>query len=96
MLHLNMLHIHMEALTLNTLRPRQNGHHLPDDIFKRTFFNEDVYISITFSLKFITKGPINNIPALVEIMAWRRPGDKPLSQPMIVSLPTHMCLTRPQ
>ena len=29
-------------------------------------------------------GPINNIPALVQIMAWRRQGDKPLSEPMIV------------
>ena len=29
-------------------------------------------------------------------MAWRRPGDKPLSEPMIVSLPMHICITRPQ
>ena len=29
-------------------------------------------------------------------MAWRRPGDKPLSEPMMVVLPTHMCVTRPQ
>ena len=29
-------------------------------------------------------------------MAWRRPGDKPLSKPMMVSLPTHICVTRPQ
>ena len=29
-------------------------------------------------------------------MAWRRPGDKPLSEPMMVSLPTHICVTRPQ
>ena len=29
-------------------------------------------------------------------LAWRRPGDKPLSEPMIVSLPTHICVTRPQ
>ena len=33
------------------------------------------------SMKFVPKGPINNIPALVQIMAWRRPGDKPLSEP---------------
>ena len=39
---------------------------------------------------------INNIPALVQIMAWRRPGDKPLSEPMMVSLATHICVTRPQ
>ena len=48
------------------------------------------------SLKFVPKGPINNIPALVPIMAWRRPGDKILSEPMMVSLPTHICVTRPQ
>ena len=29
-------------------------------------------------------------------MAWRRPGDKPLSQPMMVNLPTHICVTWPQ
>ena len=51
---------------------------------------------IKISLKFVRKGPINNIPALVQIMAWRRSGDKPLSEPMMVSLPMHMCVTRPQ
>ena len=49
-----------------------------------------------FSLKFVPKCPINNIPALVQIMAWRRPGDKPLSEPVMVSLLTHICVTRPQ
>ena len=39
---------------------------------------------------------MNSIPALVQIMAWRRPGDKPLSEPMMVRLPTHICVTRPQ
>ena len=39
--------------------------------------------------------PINNISALVQIMAWHRPGDKPLSEPMMVSLLTHICITRP-
>ena len=38
------------------------------------------------SLKFVPNGQINNIPALVQIMAWRQPGDKPLSEPMMVSL----------
>ena len=47
------------------------------------FFNENVWISIDISLKFVPKGPINNIPALVQIMAWRRPGDTPLSEPII-------------
>ena len=29
-------------------------------------------------------------------MAWRRPGDKSLSELMMVRLPTHICVTRPQ
>ena len=67
-----------------------------DDIFKCIFLNENARISLEISLKFVPKVRINNIPALVRIMAWRRPGDKPLSEPMMVSLPTHICVTRPQ
>ena len=48
------------------------------------------------SMRFVLKGPINNIPALGQIMARRRPGDKPLSEPMMASLTTHICVTRPQ
>ena len=81
---------------INTLRPSQNGIHFPDDILKCIFVNENVWISIKISLKFVPKGPINNIPALVQIMVWRRLGDKPLSEPMMVRLPTHICVTRPQ
>ena len=43
------------------------------------FFIENVLISIKISLKFVSKGPINNIPALFQMMAWCWPGDKPLS-----------------
>ena len=46
----------------NTLRPRQNGCHFSDDIFKWIFLNENVWISINISLKFVPRGPINNIP----------------------------------
>ena len=74
--------------SVNTLRPRQNGCHFTDDIFKCIFLNENVWIPIKISLKFVPKGPINNIPALVQIMAWRRP--------MMLRLPTHICVTRPQ
>ena len=81
---------------INILRPIQNGRHFPDDIFKCIFLNENVWISIKISLKFVPKGPINNIPALVQIMARCRPGDKPLSEPVMVSLLTHICVTRPQ
>ena len=79
---------------LNTLRPRQNGRHFADDMFRCIFLNENVIILAKISLKFVREGPINNIPALVQIMAWRRPGDKPLSEPMVVRLPTHICVTR--
>ena len=84
------------GLTLNTLRLRQSGRHFADDIFKRIFFNENVWILIKISLKFVPKGPINKIPTLFQIMARRRPGDKPLSEAMLVSLLTHKCVTRPQ
>ena len=84
------------VLYLNTLRPRQNGRHFPDDTFKCILLNENARISDTISQKFVPKGPINKFPALVQIMAWRRPGDKPLSEPMMVRLPTHICATRPQ
>ena len=57
---------------------------LADDIFKCIFFNENVYISLNISLKFVPKVRIDNIPALVQIVAWRRPGDKPLFEPMMV------------
>ena len=69
---------------------RQNGHNFTDNIFKYIFLNENVWISINISLKIVPKDQINNIPALVQIMAWHQPGDKPLSEPMMVSLLTHM------
>ena len=47
------------------------------------FLNENILISIAISLKYVHKGSINNIPALVQIMAWRQPGDKPLSESMM-------------
>ena len=81
---------------INTLRPRQDGRHFADDTSKRIFLNENVWIPIKISLKFVPKGPINNNPALVQIMAWRRSGDKPLSEPMMASLLTHIRVTRPQ
>ena len=70
-------------LMFNTLRPRQNVCHFPDNIFKWIFLNENVWISIKISLKFLPRSPVNNIPALVQIMAWCRSGAKPLSEPMM-------------
>ena len=87
---------HGDSVFVNTLRLRQNVLHFPDNIFKCIFVNENVWIAIKISLKFDPKVRINNIPVLVQVMAWRRPGDTPLSEPMMVSLLTHICVTRPQ
>ena len=68
---------------LNTLRPRRNGSDFADDIFKCVFLNENVSIPIKISLKFVPNHSMDNIPALVEIIAGRQTGDTPLSQPMM-------------
>ena len=41
---------------INILRPRQNGRHFPDDIFKYIFWNENISILIKTSLKFCSQG----------------------------------------
>ena len=57
---------------------------LADSIFKCNFVDGNVLISIRTSLRCVPKGPIDNKSSLVQIMAWRRTGDKPLSEPMVV------------
>ena len=80
---------------VNTLRPRQNGRHFPDNIFKWIFVKENAWIPIKISAKFVPMGPINNIPSLVQMMAWHGPGAKPLSETMMASsLLTHICLNK--
>ena len=95
-LYLSHSHEPCTSCSFITLRPRQHGHHFPEDIFKCIFLNENVWIVIDISLKFVPQGPFNNIPASVQIMAWRRPGDKPLSEPMMITLLIHICVTRSQ
>ena len=56
---------------------------LADDIFKCIFLNENGRIPFRISLKLIPKSPIDNKPALVQVMDWRRAGDKPLPEPMM-------------
>ena len=45
--------------------------------------NEIFYILVQIALKFAPKGPIGNDVALVQVMAWRWTGDKPLPEPML-------------
>ena len=68
--------------------------HFPDDIFKRIFLDENVCIWLKISLNFVPKVLNNNIPVLVQIMVW--PREKPLFEPMMVSLLAHICVTWPQ
>ena len=55
--------------TINSLRPRSSRRHFADDMFKCISLIENVSTPIEISLKFVPRGPINNIPALVQIMA---------------------------
>ena len=71
------------TLKVNTLRPRQNGRHFPVDSFSCLSLNENAGISNKISLKFVSNGPINNIPAMVQTMSRRRIGDKSLSEAMM-------------
>ena len=58
-----MLNYPSSSACFNTLRLRQNGRHFADNIFKCIVLNENVWIVIKISLKFVPKGPNNNIPA---------------------------------
>ena len=108
--------LHIDAIArgvlshLNTLRPGHNGRHFSGDIFKWIFLNENVWISINISLKFVLKCPINHIPVLVQKMSgigeWLSQflskdsvsSAKPRRQAIVRtndSLLTHLCVTRP-
>ena len=56
---------------------------LADNIFKHILLNENIRISIQISLKFVPKVLIDNMSALIQVMAWRRTGDKPLPEAMM-------------
>ena len=71
-------HQNFTTIVINTLRSRQEGCHFPDDVFTCIFAHENVENLVAISLKFV--------PALLQIMAWRGPGDKPLNEPMMISL----------
>ena len=70
--------------SLNSSPPGENGCHFADNILKCIFLNEKFCIWIRISLKFISKGPIDNNWALFQVMAWCQIGDKPLPEPMLI------------
>ena len=49
---------------VDTSRLRQNDQHFPDDVSNCIFLNENVWISIRISLKFVPKVPIDNKPSV--------------------------------
>ena len=57
---------------------------LTDDILKCILLNLNDRIPLQISLKFVSRGPIDNKPALAQVMAWHRIGDKPLSELMMI------------
>ena len=71
---------------MNSSPAEQNVRHFADDSFNRISLNENVRISIQFSLKFVLKGPIEHNSALVQVMAWRQTGDEPLLEPRLTQL----------
>ena len=78
-----MTKMQWQLVTFNPSTPGQNGRYFAEDIVKCIFLNERVRILIKISPKFVPKGPIDNNPALVKMMARRRISDEPLIEPML-------------
>ena len=60
---------HIQDIRFNTLRPRQNGHQFPDDIFKCIFLNENEQISITISVNVVPLGTSDDKYIDIEVFA---------------------------
>ena len=94
-LHCNGSKIHQNNANdrVNTLRLGQNGCHFADNILKLILLNENVLISIKIPLKFVPRGPIKNIPALLQV----RLGDVQVTSQYLnqwwSSLVMHLCIT---
>ena len=57
---------------------------LAENIFKCSLLNESDVIPIQISTKFVPRRPVDNKPALVQVMSWHRIGDKPLPEPTMI------------
>ena len=69
---------------MNMLKLRHNDHHFSDDKFKCIFLNGNFWILDKKSLEYVLLGLINDIIALIQVMAWRRTGEKPFCESMVV------------
>ena len=88
--HIMITHI------INTFSPGRNCCHFADGNSKCILWNKNVRFLFSISLHVVPKVGISNIPALVHIMAWHPPANKPLSKAMVVSLLAHVCVTYTQ
>ena len=84
--------IYSMGLLRNALRPRQNDRHFADNTIKCIFLNGNVWISLKSSPKFVPQAPIDNIQALVQIMAWHRLDDWTNDAKVTDA---YICVTRP-
>ena len=77
-----------EDRNLNTSRLIHNVRHFPDDIFRWNFVTENAWLMFHWRML-----------VGIQLMIFQHPdmhGAKPLSEPMVVSLLTHICVTRAQ
>ena len=70
-------------MQLTHLPSGQNGHHFGRQFSIAFFINENDRILIQISLKYVARSPIDNEPVLVQTMAWRQWGDRPLPGAMM-------------
>ena len=78
------------TLLCNTSRQRENCQHFADNIFKCVSMNENLWVLDKFSLKYIPWGLVDNMAALVQIIAWHQSGDRQLSAVMMVMFCWHI------
>ena len=76
---------------IHILRSRQNCRHFTDGIFKCIFLNKMYEYRLRFHCSLSPKFELRIFQRWFR-MAWRQPGDKPLSEPMVVGLLTHICV----
>ena len=80
----------------DTLRPRPNGQYFVDDIFKGISWNENVWIVVDISLKFIREGPTDNKSSLVRKMTRHRQVSGHYLNQWWSRLPMGICVAQPR
>ena len=82
------------SFLVNSSPSGENGPLFADDMFKRIFFNVNIWISNKISLEYIPRGLIDNMSVLVQIMAWPVQVPSHYLNQCWPSSPMHICSTR--